>query len=80
MPARTFVPLSAGRTVETGLLSRQSVRNLAGAVGRIVVDNQELDRLRQFKHSLHQPGEVVALVEGGADDEGARVHASARPH
>src|SRR6185437_7135371 len=65
----TFLPLP----VEDGepiTLSRKPIRDLAGSVGRVVVDHEHVDvmRLERLDHAL----EVLALVVGGQADDRAR--------
>ena len=51
---------------------RHLVGQLAGAVGRIVVDDQHVRRGQFVVNSLHERTEVVALVVGGQRNQDAR--------
>ena len=85
---RVAEPRDVGRTepelarpleqVDAGIggLALQDQR--AGAVGRVVVDDQHVQPERQRQQLVQQAADVVAFVVGGDDDEVLHRHAFTR--
>lgn len=68
--ARKSAPADATDAARAGIPLRQFLHRLPGAVGRVIVDEDDLprDTLEGFGQSFEQHGNVVALVECRHDD------------
>src|SRR5438552_4585558 len=64
-PAKAFLALTLENEHFTGMAQAQVGGEFAGAIGRIVVDYQDMDSTLEFSDRVHQSLEIVELVIGG---------------
>ena len=64
----------AVQDVEPGIFPSQFVRQLAGAVGRVIIHHEHVHRHRQAHDPLRQRRQIVLLVVGRDDNNGFLAH------
>src|SRR5207247_9494465 len=67
-------PARPGTAADARIAVRELVRDRARAVGRGVVHDQQVRTHRRGEDGGRQRGQVLALVQGGDDDEQAPGH------
>src|SRR6266545_2934365 len=71
--------ISGSWPISTSRLAREPIECLAGAVGRAIVDEEDVRRERQRQELLAQPVNVAILVVGRHEDQAARDHGRPTP-
>jgi hypothetical protein len=65
---RRVPPFGAMQDRHLGVVPGELVRQLAGTVRRIVVDNEKINPFRQSQHPLDERGNVLPFIKRGNND------------